>query len=408
MADLDPGPFKRWFWRPPRPHGETIAGRTVSFLELFYDLVYVAVIAQAAHHLAEHISVRGSAQFATVFSLIWIAWVNGSLYIESHGRDDGRTRIIVFVQMGVLALLAVFTADPVDGSGPAFAIVYATFLALVTWLFSTVRRQERQDQPEFVAETGRYVTGMAVAVAVILASALLPAGLRLIVWAGVAIAWIVSMLLAGRSAVGLHRGMPPTASLVERFGLFTIIVLGEVVLGVVGGLSSVERNVKTITTGMIALWIGLGRWWIYFDLVGRRLPRDDGRAMANWLLSHLPITMSIAAAGAAMVSLIEHAHDVRTPQGTAWLLAGAVALGLLALAVAERTLVDAQRLFVVYQPLSLAMGAGAGAALVVGWARPAPWLLALLLVAILSVLWYFAISRFLRADAWGEEQSRAD
>ena len=41
-------------------------------------------------------------------------------------------------------------------------------------------------------------------------------------------------------------------------------------------------------------------------------------------------TMSIAAAGAAMASLIEHAHDARTPPGTAWLLAGAVALGLLA------------------------------------------------------------------------------
>jgi len=90
----------------------------------------------------------------------------------------------------------------------------------------------------------------------------------------------------------------------------------------------------------------------------RRLPRSDGRAMANWLLSHLPITMSIAAAGAAMVSLIEHAHDARTPPGTSWLLAGAVALSLLALAVTERTLVDAQRLVVVYQPLSVAMGAG--------------------------------------------------
>ena len=151
------------------------------------------------------------------------------------------------------------------------------------------------------------------------------------------------------------------------------------------------------------MWIGLGLWWIYFDLVGRRLPRNDGRAVANWLLSHLPITMSVAAAGAAMVSLIEHAHDVRTPAGTAWLLAGAVALGLLALAVTERTLVDAQRLEVVYQPLSVAMVAGAAAALVVGWTRPAPWLLALLLVAILTALWFFAVSRFLRADAWGGE-----
>jgi hypothetical protein len=79
MAEETFGPFRRWCWRPPRPHGETIAGRTVSSLELF------------------------------------------------------------FTQIGVLALLAVFIADAADGSGPAFAIVYATFLAVVTWLFSTVR-----------------------------------------------------------------------------------------------------------------------------------------------------------------------------------------------------------------------------------------------------------------------------
>jgi len=266
MADETFGPLKRWFWRPPRPHGETIAGRTVSFLELFYDLVYVAVIAQAAHHLAEHVSARGVAEFAVVFSLIWIAGVNGSLYIEIHGRDDGRTRLIVFAQMGVLVLLAVFTADAAGGSGPAFAIVYAAFLAVVTWLFSVVRRQERQERPEFVAETGLYVLGMGAAALVILASALLAAEPRVIVWAAIAIAWVAGMLLAGRARVGLNRGMPPTESLVERFGLFTIIVLGEVVFGVVDGLSAVDHNVKTITTGMIALLIGLGLWWIYFDL----------------------------------------------------------------------------------------------------------------------------------------------
>jgi len=399
MADETLGPLKRWWWQPPRPHGEPIAGRTVSSLELFYDLAYVAVIAQAAHHLAEHVSARGSAEFAIVFSLTWIAWVNGSLYIESHGRDDGRTRIIVFAQMSLLALLAVFTANAADGSGRAFAIVYATFLAIVTWLFFTVRRQDRRDQPEFVADTGRYVTGVGIAAVVILASAFLPTGPRLIVWAGVAIGWIGGMLLTGRSRVGLHRGLPPTGSLVERFGLFTIIVLGEVVFGVVDGLSAAERNVKTTTTGMIALWVGFGLWWIYFDLVGRRLPRTDGRAVANWLLSHLPITMSVAAAGAAMVSLIEHAHDPRTPPGTAWLLAGAVGLGLLALAVTQRTLVDAQQFDAVYRPIGPAMAAGAAAALVLGWARPAPWLFALLLVAVLSVLWFFAVSRLKLAHA---------
>ncbi len=55
--------------------------------------------------------------------------------------------------------------------------------------------------------------------------------------------------------------------------------------------------------------------------------------------------------------------------------------------------------------MKLAIAVGAGASVVVGWARPAPWLRALLLVAILSLVWFFAVSRFLRAGAWGDEPS---
>jgi low temperature requirement protein LtrA len=395
------GRFKRWFWRPPRAHGEVIADRQVSVLELFYDLVYVAVIGQAAHHLAEHVSVRGLAEFGVVFALIWIAWINGSLYLELHGREDGRTRTIVFVQMGILALLAVFTADAADGSGWGFAVVYATYQIVQTGLWYTVWRQDRRDRPEFLGLAGGYVVGMGVSVAVIGASALLPAAPRLVVWAGLGVAWIVGIVLAARRSRA-SLGLAPTDSLVERFGLFTIIVLGEVVIGVVDGLSGAERDATTIVTGMLALSMGFGFWWIYFDLVGGRLPRADRGALANWVMSHLPIALSITAAGAGMVSLIGHAHDPTAPAGTSWLLAGAVATGLLALVLTEQTLDDAERLVLVFHPLRLALTAGAAAALIVGWLRPAPWLLALLLVAILSAVWFFAVSRFLRADAWGE------
>jgi low temperature requirement protein LtrA len=402
MTSETSGRFKRWFWRPPRAHGEIIADRQVSVLELFYDLVYVAVLGQAAHHLAEHVSVRGVVEFAVVFSLIWIAWINGSLYLELHGREDGRTRSIVFVQMGILVLLAVFTADAAGASGWGFAVVYATYQVVQTWLWYSVWRQDRRDHSEFLSLAGGYVVGMGVSVVVILASALLPATSRLVVWAGLAVAWIVGIVLAARSArVGL--GLTPTDSLVERFGLFTIIVLGEVVLGVVAGLSAVERDAKTIITGMLALWLGFGFWWIYFDLVGRRLPRADGGALSNWVMSHLPITLAITAAGAGMVSLIGHAHDATAPAGTSWLLAGAVATGLVALVLTEQALVDAERLSVVFHPLRLALAGGAAVALVVGWLRPAPWLLALLLVGILSAVWFFAVSLFLRADAWGTD-----
>ena len=121
------------------------------------------------------------------------------------------------------------------------------------------------------------------------------------------------------------------------------------------------------------------------------------------MLSHFPIALSIAAD--AIVSLIGHAHDARAPAETAWLLAGAMALGLLALIVTEQSLVDAERLFSVYRLLSMVLAIGAVAALVVGWVRPAPWLLALLLVAVLSVIWAFAVLRFLSADALGRSPS---
>ena len=274
----------------------------------------------------------------------------------------------------------------------------------MTWLWHSVRRQDRYDHPEFVAPAGRYVLGMAVSVPLIVISAFLPDGPRLAVWGGFCVAWLVGFALIGRLAV-TEEGLPPTDSLVERFGLFTIIVLGEVVFGVVEGLSTPDRDGLVIVTGLIALAIGFGFWWIYFDLVGRRPPRDEGGPLVTWMLSHLPITLSIAAAGAAMVSLISHAGDGRTPASTAWLLAGSVALGLVALTFAEQALADADRLAVVYGPLRIAMAGAAVTALAVGWARPAPWILALLLFVILSVLWVFAVSRFLQADAWGSKES---
>jgi low temperature requirement protein LtrA len=403
VTDGTRGALRQWLWSPPRGHAEVSSDRTVSALELFYDLVYVAVISRASHHLAEHVTARGFLELTVVFGLIWAAWVNGTLYLELHGREDGRTRNTVFLQMGILMLLAVFTTDATGDGGTAFALVYAVFLAVMAWLWYSVRRQDRVDHPEFLAPAARYVTGMAAGAGVIALSAVLPDGPRLAVWAAFGLAWLLGMVALGHSAVVDNQGLPPTDSLVERFGLFTIIVLGEVIVGVVNGLSIPERDVTTTTTGMIALVVGFGFWWNYFDLVGRRMPRGDGGSLITWMLSHLPITLSITAAGAAMVSLIGHASDARTPASTAWLLTGSVALGLLALTLAEQSLVDADRLAAVYRPLRLATAGAAALALVVGAIRPAPWLLALLLVVVLSLLWLFAVTRFLMAGAWGPD-----
>ena len=407
MTETPKAQFKRWLTAPPRPHGAVLKDRTVSNLELFYDLAYVAVIAQASHHLAEHVSLEGFIGFGIVFTMLWFAWFNGSLYVELHGREDGRTRLLVFLQMGLLALLAVFTGEAAGATGPQFALVYALFLALMGGAWYSIRELDRAERPEFLRITGIYVTLMIVSTVVVGTTAALPeASWRVSVWAIFLAGWLGFMLLGSRGSDRQVEGILPTDSLVERFGLFTIIVLGEVILGVVTGLSAVGPDALTIATGSFAMIIGFGFWWIYFDLVGRRLPREGG-TIWTWMLSHLPIQLSIVAAGAGVVNLIEHAHEPTTPPETALLLGGSVALGLLALIVTERSLEDALRLEIVYRPLGTVLATGAAIALLAGWLAPAPWILAALLVAILTALWFFVVARMIRAGVWGTEAAEA-
>jgi low temperature requirement protein LtrA len=199
------GRFREWFWRPPRAHGDVVRNRVVSPVEPLYDLVYVVVISQAAHVLAVDVSPVRMIEFAVVFGMIWIGWVNGSLYLDLHGREDGRTRSFVFIQMGILALLAVFTGGAAEDDGPAFAFVYVAFLAVLTWLWIAVRGQ---DSPEFMRVTEGYAYGFLGSIAVVLVSAFAPADLRLALWAIYSAGWIVGTVALGWFTRELERGQP--------------------------------------------------------------------------------------------------------------------------------------------------------------------------------------------------------
>lgn len=387
------------FWQPPRAHGEIDHDRTVSFLELFYDLTYVVVIARAAHHLAGHVTWRGAAEFAVVFSLIWIAWLNGTLYYELHGREDGRTRMFVFLQMLILSLLAVFTGEATGEAGAEFAWTYVAFFVVLTYLWYSVRRV---DPEEYGPTTARYLAGMVFSVVVLGASSFLADDARLILWAVFVILWGVGSVLMGK-ATGrgdLTSGVAVTDSMVERFGLFTIIVLGEVIVGVVEGLSEAERTAEVAATGLLGLVIGFAFWWTFFDFAGRRLPRQSGTSGWNthWMLAHLPVTMSIAASGAAMVSLVEHGSDSASPAGSAWLLTGSVAVGLISMVVLFRSLGDYDRLPTLYTRTSASLLAAAAFVLLLGWWAPKPWVLAAAVVATLGLTWVGVLRRWATMD----------
>jgi low temperature requirement protein LtrA len=149
---------RRALWQPPRPHGEQPRERVVGPLELFYDLAVVVLVAQAAHHLAGHLTWGGLGEFAVVFTLVWIAWANGSLHHELHGHDDARARSTFLLQILVLAAMGAFISQAGRSRGAAFAIAAAVLFAVLAalWLLAS-----RGDRPEYRRPSRMFVTGTA-------------------------------------------------------------------------------------------------------------------------------------------------------------------------------------------------------------------------------------------------------
>lgn len=384
--------LRTWFLSPPRRHGEVIYGREVSFLELFYDLTYVVLIGRATHHLAGHITWRGVAEFAVIFGLIWLAWFNGTFWHELHAREDGRGRLYIFLQMGLLALLAVFTETAASGDGEEFAITYVVLFLLFTWQWYLVHRI---DDPRYRPTTTRYLVDMVMTAGVMGVSAFVPIG-RQAIWAAVVVFWLVRgvVMTAKSRTAGFGEGL--TGSIVERLGLFIIIVLGEVIVGVVGGISDADqRGARTIATGIIGLTIGMGLWWNYFDLLGRRVPGRSGAPLSAWLYAHFPMTMAIAAGGAAMVSIVEHASDNRTPAAPAWLLTTSVTLVLMGLTLAATALPSDEFPPGMSRHIAPTFAAAAATTLLLGALRPTPIVLVTLVAVVLALAWAWLFTTYL-------------
>ena len=281
-------------------------------------------------------------------------------------------------------MLAVFTGHAASTDGEQFALTYSVLLAVLLWQWASVYRT---DEPEYRPGALRYLIGLVVSIVALLVSSGMGDDARLAVWVAVVVGSVALVVFYLLRTSDDSLGIRATPSMVERYGLFIIIVLGEVVIGVVDGLLAVgDLDFRTAATGVLGLTIAFGFWWTYFDYVGRRLPRQDGGSLSLWLYSQLPIALAVAAAGAGMVSLIEHAADARTPGPSSWLLAGSVAALLIALVATIVTLTDYRRLAALYRPLAAALLLGAAVTLVIGAARPAPWLLATLLDGVLIAI----------------------
>ncbi|MET1051968.1 MAG: low temperature requirement protein A [Mycetocola sp.] len=324
--------------------------RAATPLELLFDLTFVVAIGIAsnelAHLLAEGHVASGLGAFAfAMFAICW-AWINFSWFASAYDTDDWFYRITTMVQMiGVIVLalgLPTVFASLDEGEHLDNAIVVAGYVIMRVAMVAQWLRAAREDPARrsvsltyagfiILAQVGWTITAILdLSVATVLLVAPL---LYLVELAGP----VIAEQRFGRTAWHPHH-------IAERYALFTIIALGEGVIGTVVSVSAVidEQGWSSEAILLVIAGTGLtfGLWWNYFVLPsGRVLARYRERSWA-WGYGHMVIFASIAATGAGL-------------HVAAYVIEGVAHIGVLGavLSVAVPVLICCAALFVLYSLL---------------------------------------------------------
>jgi low temperature requirement protein LtrA len=272
------------------------AGRKVTWLELFFDLIFVAAVAQVAEPLRHDYSAAELARFAPLFTLIWWAWAGHSVFSTRFDTDDIVQRILTLVQMFVVAAMAANAKDALDSrSSAGFAAAYAAVRFVLVAQYFRARRV-----PGARPLTTRYIGGHGIAAVLWLASALVPAPGRFWIWAGAFAIDLGTPWMALPHSVHVP---PDAAHLPERFGLFTLILLGESIVAVMQGMESQsDWTPAAALSAFCGMGISFVIWWWYFD--GARgasaqpiASRRDALRFHIWSYAHFPLYLGIIITG---------------------------------------------------------------------------------------------------------------
>jgi low temperature requirement protein LtrA len=293
------------WWGPPRKFSTEIKERRVSWMELFYDLVYVVVISQITHHLTLHPNTSGLLDYIYFFTMIYWGWLNGSLYHDLHGAEGLRTRLMTMWQMMIVAALVITintAGEHLLRHATIALMVMQVYITYIWWAVGFYDKAHRRLNKPY---TILYLSSF---------------GLMLItlfiheeVW--IKILFFGSLVLNYSPPFVVHRvhretsqNMNLSASMTERMSLFTIIMFGEVVLGVVSGVSEQGQGLALIdwVNFALAVIIVFSLWWVFFILVADRSCKPGFFNSSLMQLVYIPTLMSLGILGAGFSSLFAH------------------------------------------------------------------------------------------------------
>lgn len=286
--------------------------RTATPLELFFDLCFVVAVAQAGarlvHAVAEGDPVHGITGYLFVFFAIWWAWVNFTWFASAYDCDDVPYRIATLVQIsGVLVLAAgVPRAFDDDYTVAVFGYLIMRVALTLQWL-----RAAHGETGAARTTALRYAAGLTAVQVAWLVLLLLPDS----AWRWGFVLLAVAELSVPAFAERRHQSSWHPHHIAERYGLFTIIMLGETIaaatVAVQSALDEATALDELLPIAAGGLLIIFAAFWIYFAVPIHEYLASDRQAFV-WGYGHYVILGSAAAIGAGIEVAVEqathHAH----------------------------------------------------------------------------------------------------
>jgi low temperature requirement protein LtrA len=335
----------------------------VTYVELFFDLVFVFAVTQLSHSLLARLTLEGAAQTLFLLLAVWWVWMYTCWFTNWLDPDHPAVRAMMFALMLAGMLLAAAIPHAFEHEGLLFAGAYV-FSQLVRTFFMLGALRGRDDGN--YRNFRRIVCWLLASAAFWIAGGLAEGHQRMMLWI-VALGLEYFAPMVGFAVPGLGRSTTADwrvdgAHMAERCALFVIIALGESILVTGATAASHPATGENVGAFLVAFVGTVAMWWIYFNIGAERGSRafagsaDPGRiARAVYTYFHIPIVAGIVVCAAADELTIAHPGGHVEP-AAALALIGGPALYLVGNVFFKRASAK-------YYPLSHLVGLGLLAAL---------------------------------------------
>jgi len=298
-------------------------GQTVTFVELFFDLVFVFAITQVVGILHDGITWVSVGQSALVFWIIWWGWTQFTWALNAANTDHANVQLGTLLATAVAFFMAVAVPESFGGAALWFAAPYVAVRVIGLAIYMAVASDD--DQKNVV---GQFAYSSLGGFAAVLIGAWMGGETQYALWGLAILLDVIAAGAARGSGWNLH-----AEHFVERHGLIVIIALGESLIVAASGLVGAERTWPLLATGGLAVAITCALWWSYFPYVRPNLERaleeapvEKTAPMARdaFSLGHYPMLLGVIFAAVAVEEAILHVSDPLPFEGRLALASGLV------------------------------------------------------------------------------------